>query len=105
MDYLSTKEAKELYKALLSIQTEEELKKFLGDLLTQAEIKEFANRWKVARLLEEKVPYEEITRQTGMSSTTIARIQKWLQDGKGGYRLMLNKLKENKDGSSRKRNS
>ena len=94
MDYLYTKETKELFKVILSLDSEADCRKFLRDLLTEAEIKEFANRWKVARLLDKKVPYEEITQKTGMSSTTIARIQKWLQNGKGGYRLMLKKMKE-----------
>lgn len=99
MNYLHTKETKEFFKAILSLKSEAECRKFLRDLLTEAEIKEFANRWKVARLLEEKIPYEEITQKTGMSSTTIARIQKWLQNGKGGYRLMLERIKH-KDGKT-----
>lgn len=66
--------------------------KFLRDLLTEAEIKEFANRWKVAQMLDEKIDYKTIEKQTNMSSTTIARISKWLNQGMGGYRLMLNRL-------------
>lgn len=93
MQYLSTNNAKGLYKALLLLNNAEECKKFLGDLLTPAEIKEFGNRWKVAQMLDQKVPYEKIAKKTGMSSTTIARIQKWLTKGTGGYGLVLNKLK------------
>ena len=92
MDYLSTNDTKTLYKVILSLKTEEECKRFLRDLLTEAEIKEFTNRWKVARMLNKKVPYEQIAKETGMSSTTIARVQKWLTNGMGGYRLMLKRL-------------
>ena len=92
MDYLSSKDTKALYKAILSLKTEEECKKFLRDLLTEKEIKEFTNRWKVARMLDKKVSYEKIAKETGMSSTTIARIQKWLTNGMGGYRLILKRL-------------
>lgn len=81
-----------LYDALLLLENSEEAKKFLRDLLTEAEIKEFANRWKVARMLDQKIPYEIITKETGMSSTTVARISKWLTQGKGGYKLMLKKI-------------
>src|SRR5258706_6944886 len=77
--YLSNKDAKELYKAFRSLQTDEECKNFLRDLMTEAEIKECINRWKVVRMLDQKIPYEEITEKTRMSSTTIARISKWLQ--------------------------
>lgn len=93
MDYLSSKDAKALYKAILTLKTENECKKFLRDLLTEGEIKEFTNRWKVARMLDEKVPYEKIEKETGMSSTTIARVNKWLINGKGGYKLMLKRLR------------
>jgi len=93
MNYLSSKDAKALYKAILSLETEEECKGFLRDLLTEKEIKEFTNRWKVARMLDKKIPYEKIAKKTGMSSTTIARVNKWLTKGKGGYKLMLKRLK------------
>lgn len=97
MNYLSTVKAKELYKALLLLENEDECKRFLGDLLTEAEIKEFSNRWTVAQMLNKEVAYEKITKATGMSSTTIARIQKWLNGKLGGYRLMLEKTnKQNK---------
>lgn len=82
-----------LYKAFLSLKNEDECKRFLRDLLTEAEIKEFTNRWKVARMLDKKVPYGKIEKETGISSTTIARVNKWLIKGKGGYKLMLKRLK------------
>lgn len=93
MDYLHTTDAKQLYKAFLSLKNEAECKKFLRDLLTEAEIREFTNRWKVARMLDKKVAYENISEATGMSSTTIARISKWLAKGTGGYRLILARVK------------
>lgn len=92
MDYLSNKDAKALYKAILALENEEECKRFLRDLLTEKEIKEFTNRWKVARMLDKKISYEKIENETGMSSTTIARIQRWLTNGMGGYKLILKRL-------------
>lgn len=93
MDYKPNKASKALFKAILALKTEEECKMFLRDLLTENEIKEFANRWLVARMLDKKVNYLEIEKETGMSSTTIARISKWLTKGLGGYQLMLEKFK------------
>jgi len=83
-----------LAQAILKLETEEEYKKFFRDLLTEAELKEFENRWKVAQMLDKKVPYEEITKETGMSSTTVARISKWLTKGMGGYALALKRSKK-----------
>lgn len=87
---------KSLYKAILALNNEEECRRFLRDLLTEAEIKEFANRWTVAQMLYRKVPYEVITKKTKMSSTTIARISKWLYNGMDGYKLILKRLNTNK---------
>lgn len=87
------KNVSDLLKTFLGLKNEKECWKFLRDLLTEAEIKEFANRWKVARMLDKKIPYEEIEEKTGVSSTTIARVNKWLTKGKGGYRLILKRLK------------
>lgn len=94
MKYVPNEAEKELFEAISSLKNEEETKKFLRDLLTSAELKEFANRWKVAQMLTEKVAYKEIEKQTGMSSTTIARIQKWLTKGTGGYQFMLARIKK-----------
>jgi len=79
-----------LWRAVLELKTLDEARRFFRDLLTEQEILEFANRWKVARLLDKKVSYLEIGRQTRMSSTTIARVSKWLNKGMDGYRLILN---------------
>lgn len=89
---ISTTDKNQLYKAILVLRSEDECKKFLRDLLTEAEINEFSNRWKVARMLNEKIDYETIARKTGMSSTTIARISKWLNNGMGGYKLILKRI-------------
>jgi len=92
VNYLQSVDTKSFFKAILSLKNEDEARRFLRDLLTEAEIKEFTNRWKVVRMLSEKVPYEQITKDTGMSSTTIARIQKWLNGKLGGYKLMIKRL-------------
>ena len=46
-----------------------------------------AHRWQVARLLEEGLPYLEISRRTHASTTTVTRVAHWLRHGEGGYRL------------------
>jgi TrpR-related protein YerC/YecD len=82
----------DLYKAILALKGLGEAKSFFRDLLTEREIIEFSNRWQAARLLDEGVIYPKIQAQTGLSTRTIARISRWLKKGKGGYRLMLNRL-------------
>lgn len=81
-----------LIEALLALRNESEAKAFLRDLLTEGELAEFASRWQAAQMLSDDMPYTTIVKKTGLSSTTVARISKWLKDGMGGYRLMINRL-------------
>ena len=86
------KQVEDLFKAIIALENREEAKKFFRDLLTESEIKEFSNRWQAAQMLDGGVSYSKIEKQTGLSSTTIARISKWLNKGKGGYKLIISRL-------------
>jgi len=92
MDWKSG-ENKALIQAFLALKNADEAQRFLRDILTEGEIEEFGKRLKTARLLEDKVPYSKIERETGLSSTTIARVARWLKRGGGGYRLILKRIK------------
>ena len=81
-----------LIKAFMSLNSAGETQAFLRDLMTEDEIKEFANRLKTAQMLADKIPYSSIVKETGLSSTTIARVSKWLNGPLGGYKTILNKL-------------
>ena len=91
-----TKESKKLIEALLSLRSSDEAERFLRDLMTEKEIREFSNRFEAASQLSRSVQYNSIIEDTGLSSTTIARISKWLKGQGGGYRLVLNRIKNNK---------
>ena len=85
------KKVKDLYETILELDNLNEAKSFFRDLLTEAEIKEFSNRWLAAKLLAKKVSYSKIQEETGLSSTTIARISNWLNNGMNGYKNMIKK--------------
>jgi TrpR-related protein YerC/YecD len=87
---------KSLLKAILKLRNTSESEKFFRDLLTVQELKTFSMRWKAAQMLEKGTTYEEIEKQTGMSSTTIARINRWLEYGEGGYKLLLKRTKRSR---------
>lgn len=86
-----------IIEAIRCLKTDTELKKFLQDALTSSEITELANRLKIVQMLDEKISYETIVAKTGVSSTTVARTQKWLLKGKGGFRILLSRLKQFKN--------
>jgi TrpR-related protein YerC/YecD len=89
MRKVTVNDIEELYRAILSLKDMKEAKPFFRDLLTEVEIYEFAERWKAARMLASGVPYTKIIKATGLSSTTVARVARWMKRGTGGYRLIL----------------
>ncbi len=88
---LNTRDITDLFETILSLVSLPEAKAFFRDLLTETEIREFSLRFKAARMLELGIPYVEIQKQTGLSSTTVARISKWLTSGMKGYKIMINR--------------
>ena len=88
----NNKKIEELMTAVLALKTRNEARRFFRDLLTESELIEFGNRWKAARMLAKNIPYTEIEKETGLSSTTVARVSKWLNNGKNGYKLILKRL-------------
>jgi len=92
MNSWNNKNSKDLFNTITRLKTEKQARNFLRDLLTEQEIIEFSNRWKAAQMLEEKISYAKICKQTGLSSRTVARISKWLNLGMGGYKKMINEL-------------
>ena len=53
-----------------------------------------AQRFYVARLLDEGRTYQEISVATGASTATISRINKCLEYGADGYKTALGRLKD-----------
>ncbi len=92
MKHVKQRDIDELYAVITRLENLDECRKFFRDLLTETEIREFAERWKVARMLWQGVPYTSIEEETGLSSRTIARVHKWLKSGKGGYTMMMRRL-------------
>ena len=101
MDWKS-KENQRLIQAILALKTENEAGRFLRDLMTEKEIREFSKRLKAAEMLTEKIPYSTIEKETGLSSTTVARVAKWLNGKGGGYKIIINKLHHHNSIQSRR---
>jgi TrpR-related protein YerC/YecD len=88
-----TDEIEDLCRAISSLRSVEETELFLRDLCTISELEAMAHRWRVAQLLDEGLPYQEIGRRAHASTTTVTRVAHWLRHGEGGYRLALGRLK------------
>ena len=84
----------ELCSALLTPRDTREMRLLLTDLCTPAEIRTLAERWHVARLLDgTDMSYREIQEATGVSTTTVVRVARFLrQEPHRGYRHALDAL-------------
>ena len=84
-----------LAEVFASLRSGEEARALLADLCTPAEVHSLAERWQVARLLDAgDLTYREIHDATGVSTTTIVRVARFLrQEDNRGYRLLLDRLK------------
>lgn len=86
------KEIEELYEAILKLKNIGECKKFFRDLCTLSELSAMSERFQAVKMIQDEIPYREISRKTGASTATITRIAHWLHHGKGGYKLVLDRL-------------
>jgi TrpR-related protein YerC/YecD len=95
---MSRNDTDALFNAFTKLKTKDELKRFMTDLCTPGEINAFTERWAIARLLNDTdLSYRDIATQTGASTTTVARVARFLrQEPHKGYQLVLKRTSKNK---------
>ena len=99
MDYVSrlkSPEMDDVFAAILSLNDLTECYRFFEDICTIGELLAISQRWQVARHLDEDMTYQEISRRYNASTATISRVNRCLEYGAGGYRLLLDRLKQTK---------
>ena len=94
MSGVNSAETDRLFQAILSLRTVKECYDFFGDACTIQEIQEIARRFDVACRLEKGGNYQEIYRETGVSTATICRVSRCLNYGSNGYRTAIARLKD-----------
>ena len=94
-DQWKNQDTTKLFEAILKLKTVAESEAFFRDLLTLAELKEISMRFKVARMLDQgKKSYLVIAKEAKITTATITRIAHWFKHGMGGYKLVINRLKQ-----------
>ena len=94
---IRTLEVEDLFNAILALKDTEECFQFFEDLCTTNEILSFAQRYQVAKMLDDKFTYQDIAERSGASTATISRVKRAIDDGSGGYRMMFERLNQEKD--------
>lgn len=87
-----TEDVRELFEAILTLDSLDACRDFFEDACTVKEIMEIAQRLKVAKLLRNGGSYSSINKETGVSTATISRVSRCLDYGRGGYDAVLKKL-------------
>lgn len=87
-----------LAEGLYLVKDVSEMERFLVDLCTPAELRALSERWHVAQILDTgESSYRDISAQTGVSTTTIGRVARFLKDEPHqGYRAVLDRQKDKK---------
>ena len=85
-----------LFQAILSLETMEECYNFFDDLCTVSELKALSQRLQVAKMLDERKVYSDIVAATGASTATISRVNRSLNYGADGYRVIFERLEKKK---------
>lgn len=91
-DQIDQTHAVDLYAAILQLETAEEVESFFFDLCTPAELEGLIDRWRVAQMLVQKIPYRQIAAETKVSTATIVRVARFLNNGNDGYRTIMRRL-------------
>jgi len=87
-----TPEVRELFRAILTLTSEEECAALFDDLCTVKEMQDLSQRLQVATMLNRGEKYQTIEQVTGASTATISRVNKCLVYGSGGYRTVLARM-------------
>ncbi|MGB2461594.1 MAG: YerC/YecD family TrpR-related protein [Candidatus Puniceispirillaceae bacterium] len=79
----------DLYAAILQLDELEEVRSFFHDLCTPAELEGLVDRWRVAQMLVQNIPYRQIAAETNVSTATIVRVARFLNNGNDGYKTIM----------------
>lgn len=81
-----------LYHVMLCLKDEKECEALFEDLFTISELNAAAQRIKVADMLYHKKTCQSIAEETGASTATVSRVNKCLNYGSGGYKIVLERI-------------
>lgn len=86
------------FEAVLTLKSIEDCYAFFSDACTIRELEDLSQRFGVAEILNKGgKSYNEIREMTGASTATITRINRCLNFGNDGYKLVLERLKKNEN--------
>jgi len=86
----------DFYSMVSLLKSRDEVKNFFKDLLTLSEVVMISRRIQIAQMLLEGIGYEEIRSKLKVGFSTINHVERWLNNGFGGYRKTITEYKRKK---------
>ena len=86
---IDTTHEDDLFDAILALENADEARNFFYDLCTPTELEGLIDRWRVAQMLVQKVPYRKIAEETNVSTATIVRVARFFNNGFDGYKTIM----------------
>ncbi len=91
---LKNKNLDDLFEAILCLETIDECYDFFEDLCTVPELKSLSQRFQVAKMLNDHHVYSNIVNTTGASTATISRVNRSMNYGSDGYKIVFDRMKD-----------
>ncbi len=95
---LSPKEKEKLlnnfFSAIADLKNFDEASRFFKDLLNEKETAMLARRLEIAKFLDQGFTFEAIYRKLRVGRSTIASVNRWLNYGRNGYKIVVGRLLE-----------
>lgn len=91
--YFHSDSVDKLFQTILDLETIDECYAYFEDLCTVKEIQAMAQRLDTAIKLNEGMSYQNICKDSDISTATVGRVSRCLNWGSGGYAKAISKLK------------
>ena len=91
---LQSEDLDNLFKGMSTLRNNDEYYMFFEDLCTVAELTAIMQRFKVAQMLNKKNTCHAIAEITGASTATISRVNRCLNYGTNGYKMVIKRMEE-----------
>lgn len=96
---IRTEAVKDLFEAILTLENVDECFSFFEDVCTVNEVLSIAQRFAVAKMLNDNKTYMEVAQKTGASTATISRVNRSLNYGNDSYDMVFSRMKEKQEDS------
>ncbi|HAT74009.1 MAG: hypothetical protein US30_C0008G0015 [Candidatus Moranbacteria bacterium GW2011_GWF2_36_839] len=95
----------DFYTMVSLLENRDEVKNFFKDLLILSEVVMISRRIQVAKMLFEGYTHDEIRKEMKVGFSTVSQVERWLNNGFGGYRKTIEEYQKKYKDNPKVKNS